>query len=207
MRRPEPEALSAYLEGELSAAEREAFLAGLDAEARAEVDALEAALVDLETLPEVEPPAGLAESVLARLPERRGARARRWLAARPLLGWRVAGVSAVAAVVLALGLAFDGGAPREVARPAAGPGLTSVRFVLRAPEAHAVALAGTFNGWRPGALLLERGAGGLWAIDVLLPAGRHEYMFVVDGRIWVADPAAPAFRDDGFGRRNAVIDL
>jgi hypothetical protein len=31
-------------------------------------------------------------------------------------------------------------------------------------------------------------------------------MFVVDGR-WVTDPGAPATIDDGYGGRNAVLDL
>jgi hypothetical protein len=39
-----------------------------------------------------------------------------------------------------------------------------------------------------------------------LPAGQHQYAFVVDGARWVADPGAPAV-DDGFGRRNSVLSL
>ena len=35
-----------------------------------------------------------------------------------------------------------------------------------------------------------------------LPAGQHQYAFVVDGARWVVDPGAPAV-DDGFGRRNS----
>jgi len=30
-------------------------------------------------------------------------------------------------------------------------------------------------------------------------------MFVVDGARWVADPAALAFEDDGFGGRNSLL--
>ena len=41
----------------------------------------------------------------------------------------------------------------------------------------------------------------------MLPAGQHEYMFVVDGERWVADPLAGRYVDDGFGagRQNAVL--
>lgn len=210
MRPPDPERLAAYLDGDLPPAAREAFLADLGAGARADVALLEAALAELEALPEAEPPAGLAEAVMARLPLPPRARARRWLTARPLLGWRIAGVAVAAAA--ALGLAATLGADlfgmrRDTDRPAAGGTNAPARFALRAPDARTVALVGSFNGWRADDLRLERGADGVWTIEVPLARGRHEYMFVVDGRVWVADPGAPAFRDDGFGRRNAVIDL
>ena len=83
----------------------------------------------------------------------------------------------------------------------------TVRFVLFAPDAQQVALAGTFNQWDTAATpLLRTGTPGVWAATLTLPAGQHEYAFVVDGARWVADPAAPAV-DDGFGRRNSVLSL
>jgi hypothetical protein len=83
----------------------------------------------------------------------------------------------------------------------------TVRFVLFAPEAQQVALAGTFNQWDVAATPLVRtGAPGLWTATLTLPAGQHQYAFVVDGARWVPDPAAPAV-DDGFGRRNSVLSL
>ena len=83
----------------------------------------------------------------------------------------------------------------------------TVRFVLFAPEAQQVALAGTFNQWDTAATpLLRTGTPGVWAATLTLPAGQHQYAFVVDGARWVADPAAPAV-DDGFGRRNSVLSL
>jgi hypothetical protein len=83
----------------------------------------------------------------------------------------------------------------------------TVRFVLFAPEARQVSLAGTFNQWDPGATPLVRtGTPGVWAATLTLPAGQHQYAFVVDGARWVPDPGAPAV-DDGFGRRNSVLSL
>jgi hypothetical protein len=79
------------------------------------------------------------------------------------------------------------------------------RFVLHAPGAKEVRLAGEFTGWKPSVRLHDRG-GGLWEATLMLPAGRHVYMFVVDDT-WTTDPLAPAFRDDGFGSRNAVLEL
>jgi len=83
----------------------------------------------------------------------------------------------------------------------------TVRFVLFAPEAQQVALAGTFNQWDAAATPLVRtGTQGVWSATLTLPAGQHQYAFVVDGARWVADPGAPAV-DDGFGRRNSVLSL
>jgi len=96
-----------------------------------------------------------------------------------------------------------------LSRPAPTPAAATVtvRFVLFAPEAQQVALAGTFNQWDPAATPLVRtGAPGVWAATLTLPTGQHQYAFVVDGARWVADPAAPAV-DDGFGRQNSVLAL
>jgi 1,4-alpha-glucan branching enzyme len=95
----------------------------------------------------------------------------------------------------------------RVGMPAPAPGLVTVRFVLVAPDARQVTLAGTFNQWDPQATPLVRaGATGVWTATLTLPAGQHQYAFVVDGARWVPDPGAPAV-DDGFGRRNSVLTL
>jgi len=80
-----------------------------------------------------------------------------------------------------------------------------VRFELVAPAARSVAVAGSFNGWRPDALPMVRGAAGIWSVTVPLPIGEHRYEFVVDQTRWVTDPTAHAQVDDGFGGRNSVI--
>jgi hypothetical protein len=114
----------------------------------------------------------------------------------------------VAAVigVLALGLALrrpvSGGAPL-----AAAPAQTYVRFVLYAPNAHRVTLAGSFNGWDASQTpLVPTGTSGLWTVTVPLPSGNHLYGFMLDDKEWLADPSAPAV-DDGFGRRNSVLTV
>jgi hypothetical protein len=96
------------------------------------------------------------------------------------------------------------------AAPAAGSAAAldeaprAVRFTLRAPEARRVAVVGDFNRWDPAATPLAGGAGGTWTTEVLIPPGRHAYAFVVDGRRWVLDPAAPSERDPDFGRAHSV---
>jgi hypothetical protein len=81
-----------------------------------------------------------------------------------------------------------------------------VRFSLRDTDARHVGLAGDFNGWRPEALPLTRGPDGTWSATVPLARGSWSYSFVVDGK-WVSDPSAEAWRDDGFGGRNAVVRI
>jgi 1,4-alpha-glucan branching enzyme len=104
-------------------------------------------------------------------------------------------------------------APREgtatvvLATPDAAETVTvPVRFVYHAPGARQVAIAGTFNDWNPEALPMIRGHDGVFYAIVELPRGRHEYMLVVDGE-WLVDPAAPMSIDDGFGRRNGVLEV
>ena len=92
--------------------------------------------------------------------------------------------------------------------PIAAPGaVVTVHFVLSAPDARAVSVAGTFNQWDARATPLVRtGANGMWTATLELPPGQHQYAFVVDGVRWVPDPTAPAV-DDGYGRRNSVLTL
>jgi len=79
-------------------------------------------------------------------------------------------------------------------------------FRLHASEAREVCLAGDFNQWTVCKTRLVRVGEDLWSVSMELPRGRHEYMFVVDGR-WVTDPGAAMYADDGFGNRNAVLAL
>jgi 1,4-alpha-glucan branching enzyme len=79
-----------------------------------------------------------------------------------------------------------------------------VRFALSAPDANRVSVAGDFNGWRPDAAPAERGADGIWRLTLPINRGSWSYSFVVDGK-FVEDPLAEAWREDGFGGRNAIV--
>jgi len=111
----------------------------------------------------------------------------------------VPALAAATALVLWIGRSGPPSSP-------ASPALVTVRFVLSAPDAHEVSVAGTFNQWNADATPLVRTDAGVWTATLTLPAGEHQYAFVVDGVRWVPDPAAPAV-DDGFGRRNSVLTL
>ncbi len=82
-----------------------------------------------------------------------------------------------------------------------------VRLVLLQPEARSVSVAGDFNGWNPARTPLERSDGGMWTATIPLSPGRYQYMFVIDGTQWIADPLATEEATDGFGSHNAVLDV
>ena len=138
-------------------------------------------------------------------PARRG-RWWRWLVepqqVRP--AW---GVALAAAVALAIWLAPRRAAPPATPAVAALPAADTVyvRFELAAPDAHQVALAGTFNGWDDHATAMTRGSTGVWSVTVPLAVGEQRYDFVVDGAHWVPDPTAHAQVADGFGGTTSVI--
>lgn len=83
-----------------------------------------------------------------------------------------------------------------------------VRFVLPAAGAREVAVAGEFNDWDASRTPLNDDDGdGVFHTTLSLERGAYAYMFVVDGERWVTDPFADAYRDDGFGNRNAVLRI
>jgi hypothetical protein len=73
------------------------------------------------------------------------------------------------------------------------------------PDAHAVSVVGSFNGWSPAATPMVRGEDGRWQVKIRMRPGRFEYKFAVDGTEWVPDPSNPEAVDDGFGGRNSVL--
>jgi hypothetical protein len=90
--------------------------------------------------------------------------------------------------------------PPEVAPSTTGDTTFRLKGV---PHARTVALVGSFNDWTPGRTLFARDGDG-WICRVDLPAGRHTYKFVVDGRM-IVDPSNPQAEDDGRGNVNSVL--
>ncbi|HBY56746.1 MAG TPA: hypothetical protein DEG96_02615 [Candidatus Atribacteria bacterium] len=86
-----------------------------------------------------------------------------------------------------------------------------VQFSLRISDSnkvHTVAIAGDFNGWDPQANTLQDPEGdGIWTATLKLPPGRYEYMFVLDGEKWLPNPNALRYVKDGFGNRNAILEI
>lgn len=161
----------------------------------------------------------LTARVMATLPPRRtavvpatGSRERAfvtwfWRPRQLAFSWRPA--YALLAIPLLL-LALTTG--RDVARDGAvggaavaNPPTLYVQFRLEAPGAASVELAGSFTNWDSAVPLVET-TPGVWSTLVALEPGVHDYAFVIDGRTWVVDPAAPRV-EDGFGGMNSRLFL
>ena len=83
-----------------------------------------------------------------------------------------------------------------------------VRFLYPNSEADSVAVAGDFSQWEPVALSPRTVDGKtVWTGLVPVSQGEHEYQFLINGDRWVTDPLAPVKRSDGFGAKNAVLNV
>ncbi len=69
-----------------------------------------------------------------------------------------------------------------------------VLFKVFLPHAARVEIVGTFTGWRAGAVSMERQNPGWWSLVTEVPVGGHEFCYMVDGSIWLADYAASGVR-------------
>jgi hypothetical protein len=138
-----------------------------------------------------------------------------WTEPRPLRVSPLVGLACAAAlagvVVIGTRAVQPRSAPGTVPVPAAALVASTdagevVQFVLVAPQAVTVALVGDFNDWDPGRTPLRVTAGGgVWSVNLPLRPGPHQYAFVVDGKEWRPDPAAPRAVTDDFGAPNSVI--
>jgi len=123
----------------------------------------------------------------------------------PQISFRLAGAAAAAALVLFFALTFIFNTP--VTSPICS---AEVQFSLRINDnkTHTVAIAGDFNNWDPQANILEDSEGdGIWTGTLKLEPGRYEYMFVMDGEKWFPDPNALRYVKDGFGNKNAILEI
>jgi len=89
----------------------------------------------------------------------------------------------------------------------------SMRISCVAPGAKEVFLAGTFNGWEPGATPMRKRSDGKWLAELSLPPGRYEYKFLVDGG-WCYEPGFPdqaclgeGLAVNAFGTSNRVVEV
>ena len=81
---------------------------------------------------------------------------------------------------------------------------SALRIEFHDERAQAVAIAGTFNDWRPEATPMLAMGEGRWVKELVLPPGRYEYLLVVDGA-WKCDPAAAEQVPNPFGTKNSVL--
>ena len=165
----------------------------------------------LKRLPQEEPPRDLAAAVLKQIKPKKQSvwqRLLHWVMAprtytiSPL---RLAPIAAVLIVAFILVGRFSM-VPEQQTADIKSPQKVTIRFTFADPKADSVALIGTFNLWSPDRNVMHMDRkDGVWEVEVELPAGRHEYSFLVDGRKAVPDPQAMFTKDDGFGNRNSII--
>lgn len=214
-----------FLDQDLTPDERVSFLQAVDTDPALRRTWLNLELVVAEAaqLPRISPSAKFMSRLKAQVappPLSLWARVRAAITVPHTLEWNLAG--AMAAVCLAV-VAMAGvlrmiperivevpviqASAQTVAAQANPESKVFVRLVLLQPGAQSVAVAGDFNGWNPGQTKLERSEGGMWTATIPLKPGRYQYMFVIDGKQWIADPLAGEASGDGFGSENAVLDV
>ena len=216
-----------FIDQELSAEERVRFISrlGRDQALRERAIELEHLLLDVSGLPRPAVPDLFVARVMERIGPAQPAHVGSpglWrgladaLFAPRAFRWNLAGaLAATCAALLVVGAAV---AARLTMTPAQAPSSAAgasapassallVRLVVMRPGARTVQVAGDFNGWNPARTSLEPISNGAWAVTIPLKPGRYEYMFVVDGQQWIGDPFAAEQNDDGFGSRNAVLDV
>jgi serine protease AprX len=82
----------------------------------------------------------------------------------------------------------------------------TIGFYVQHDCATQISVAGSFNSWAEDVLLMEAGKNGLWQLEIpMLPAGRYEYKFYVDEKIWIEDFDNPYRTPDGFNGFNSVL--
>ena len=214
-----------FLDHELSPEERTAFLQAVDADAALRRHWLNLEMVAAEAarLPKIVPSAKFLGQLKAQVvPSSPSlwARLRVVVTTPRTLEWNLAGAMAAGCVAVVAVAGLLSLMPQRVVdvpvavTPAqtASFGTSSepkvfVRLILVQPNAQSVSVAGDFNGWNPAQTRLERADGGVWTVTIPLKPGRYEYMFVVNGKQWIADPLAVEDAGDGFGSQNAVLDV
>jgi hypothetical protein len=92
----------------------------------------------------------------------------------------------------------------SAARPDNGDRSLVVEFFYFDSRARKVSVVGSFNQWSPDAHLMEKN-GDRWSVEVQLPPGRYEYAFLIDDRVWKADPSSLVKEKSGFGASNSIL--
>jgi hypothetical protein len=99
--------------------------------------------------------------------------------------------------------------PKQLSTPKTQPAPQSKRpnpvvVELVHPEAKHVFVAGSFNDWKADQTPLTPAGNGRWVGNLAVGPGRHEYLFVVDGK-WIPDPSSRELVENPFGGKNSVL--
>ena len=81
-----------------------------------------------------------------------------------------------------------------------------VVFSYKGQDVQSVAVMGSFNHWNPKSHELVWNPDiGQWVLKVELPPGKHDYVFLVNGKKVFQDPQADLIQKDEFGNRSSVL--
>lgn len=108
--------------------------------------------------------------------------------------------------------------PPDAFTPDAGPPCNEITFRLFAPDATSVWLTGSFLVASPGGpwprnpaegalAMVDDGTGHFTVTTRVEPIGRHLYKFILNGSMFIHDPANDQREPDGFNGYNSVIDV
>jgi len=79
------------------------------------------------------------------------------------------------------------------------------KFEIKADKGKEVYLAGSFNSWNPSKNRMKY-RDGYYSTSVLLPKGKYEYKFVIDG-VWCVDPDCSDWAPNNFGSLNSIVSV
>ena len=79
-------------------------------------------------------------------------------------------------------------------------------FLIAAPTAVNVLLAGDFTQWQDRPIPMKKQPGGPWQVTIALPPGRYHYRYIVDGE-WRDDPECALYESNSCGGKNAVREV
>lgn len=162
----------------------------------------------IQQMPDLEPAANLLPSIMAAVQFTKRpwwyrlhiwARARRSITYSPL---QVVPVAIAFAIICMVSVLYVRTGDRQPILHALQPDRIAVVFSVKLPAARSVAVIGSFSNWQPHACELKEG---VWTVTLLLPAGRYEYAFLVDGGTMLSTPLAGFHQDDGFGNQNNFL--
>ncbi|MFC1825623.1 glycogen-binding domain-containing protein [Thermodesulfobacteriota bacterium] len=166
------------------------------------------------SMPDVEPPETLINSIMGHIrPKRLSLLRRAWLKMQSpfsVTPFKIISVGASIVIILFFaGLFLRDSMDKKVSWVAPGSqqgSFKTVIFTLDLPHASRVEVIGSFNRWTPGVFNMHWDEHQkVWSLALQLEGGKHEYAFLVDGKRVLQDPKALLHQEDGFGNKNSVL--
>lgn len=92
-------------------------------------------------------------------------------------------------------------------RASRGQKMRTIQIEFADAVAESVAIAGTFNDWRPEFTPMVPAGEGRWVRNLWLPLGTYEYCLVLDGNKWMPNPHSSETTPNQFGGFNSVLKV